>query len=191
MKIQRTTNKLTWQFLGGSRWKKKKKKNGSKRLSGSLLSYSAEIEVDLWSEMKEKKTCLGRTLPLCQRGFSFSFPASQSQLELSWFTPLNISAAAVTQFIRSCWFCTRHLSAYLALSILRALAAYCLRGALAKCSDLWPADVSFRRKSEVMLSFGLFSLMTERLMLHNSQCTMTTYNVLFEVSDLHINRAVL
>ncbi|XP_029706920.1 lipopolysaccharide-responsive and beige-like anchor protein isoform X2 [Takifugu rubripes] len=38
-----------------------------------------------------------------------------------------------------------------------------------------------KRKSEVMLSFGLFSLLTERLMLHNSQCTMTTYNVLFEI----------
>lgn len=38
-----------------------------------------------------------------------------------------------------------------------------------------------------MLSSGLFSLLTERLMLHSSQCTMTTYNVLFEVSDLHKN----
>lgn len=38
-----------------------------------------------------------------------------------------------------------------------------------------------------MLSSGLFSLLTERLMLHSSQCTMTTYNVLFEVSDLFIN----
>lgn len=36
-----------------------------------------------------------------------------------------------------------------------------------------------------MLSSGLFSLLTERLMLHSSQCTMTTYNVLFEVSGLH------
>lgn len=38
-----------------------------------------------------------------------------------------------------------------------------------------------------MLSSGLFSLLSERLMLHSSQCTMTTYNVLFEVSDLHKN----
>ncbi|CAF93903.1 unnamed protein product, partial [Tetraodon nigroviridis] len=38
-----------------------------------------------------------------------------------------------------------------------------------------------KRKSEVMLSSGLFSLLTERLMLHSSQCTMTTYNVLFEI----------
>lgn len=38
-----------------------------------------------------------------------------------------------------------------------------------------------------MLSSGLFSLLTERLMLHSNQCTMTTYNVLFEVSDLHKN----
>uniref|UniRef100_A0A7N8XQ37 Neurobeachin n=1 Tax=Mastacembelus armatus TaxID=205130 RepID=A0A7N8XQ37_9TELE len=38
-----------------------------------------------------------------------------------------------------------------------------------------------RRKSDVMLSHGLFSLLTERLMLHSSQFTMTTYNVLFEI----------
>lgn len=35
-----------------------------------------------------------------------------------------------------------------------------------------------------MLSHGLFSLLTERLMLHSSQFSMTTYNVLFEVSRL-------
>uniref|UniRef100_A0A3Q1JRW8 LPS-responsive vesicle trafficking, beach and anchor containing n=1 Tax=Anabas testudineus TaxID=64144 RepID=A0A3Q1JRW8_ANATE len=38
-----------------------------------------------------------------------------------------------------------------------------------------------KRKSEVMLSHGLFSLLTERLMLHSNQFTMTTYNVLFEI----------
>ncbi|XP_075889238.1 lipopolysaccharide-responsive and beige-like anchor protein isoform X5 [Nelusetta ayraudi] len=38
-----------------------------------------------------------------------------------------------------------------------------------------------KRKSEVMMSHGLFSLLTERLMLHSSQFTMTTYNVLFEI----------
>uniref|UniRef100_A0A8C2Z5C2 Neurobeachin n=1 Tax=Cyclopterus lumpus TaxID=8103 RepID=A0A8C2Z5C2_CYCLU len=38
-----------------------------------------------------------------------------------------------------------------------------------------------KRKTEVMLSHGLFSLLTERLMLHSSQFTMTTYNVLFEI----------
>ncbi|XP_053335852.1 lipopolysaccharide-responsive and beige-like anchor protein [Clarias gariepinus] len=38
-----------------------------------------------------------------------------------------------------------------------------------------------KRKSEVMLSHGLFSLLTERLLLHASQFSMTTYNVLFEV----------
>ncbi|XP_068607152.1 lipopolysaccharide-responsive and beige-like anchor protein [Brachionichthys hirsutus] len=38
-----------------------------------------------------------------------------------------------------------------------------------------------KRKSEVMLNHGLFSLLTERLMLHSSQFTMTTYNVLFEI----------
>lgn len=57
----------------------------------------------------------------------------------------------------------------------------------ARVSHLWPADVSSRRKAEVLSSSGLFSLMTERLMLHSSQCTMTTYNVLFEVSDLYKN----
>ncbi|KAL2098285.1 hypothetical protein ACEWY4_007492 [Coilia grayii] len=38
-----------------------------------------------------------------------------------------------------------------------------------------------KRKSEVMLSHGLFSLLTERLMLHSNQFTLTTYNVLFEI----------
>uniref|UniRef100_A0AAR2J717 LPS-responsive vesicle trafficking, beach and anchor containing n=1 Tax=Pygocentrus nattereri TaxID=42514 RepID=A0AAR2J717_PYGNA len=38
-----------------------------------------------------------------------------------------------------------------------------------------------KRKSEVMLGHGLFSLLTERLMLHSSQFSMTTYNVLFEI----------
>lgn len=43
------------------------------------------------------------------------------------------------------------------------------------------AVLRFRRKSEVMLGHGLFSLLTERLMLHSNQFTVTTYNVLFEV----------
>ncbi|XP_034044261.1 lipopolysaccharide-responsive and beige-like anchor protein isoform X3 [Thalassophryne amazonica] len=38
-----------------------------------------------------------------------------------------------------------------------------------------------KRKSEVMLTHGLFSLLNERLMLHSSQLTMTTYNGLFEI----------
>ncbi|KAG7221923.1 hypothetical protein INR49_016949 [Caranx melampygus] len=38
-----------------------------------------------------------------------------------------------------------------------------------------------KRKAEVMLSHGLFSLLTERLMIHSNQFTMTTYNVLFEI----------
>ncbi|XP_065812969.1 lipopolysaccharide-responsive and beige-like anchor protein isoform X1 [Labrus bergylta] len=38
-----------------------------------------------------------------------------------------------------------------------------------------------KRKAEVMLSHGLFSLLTERLMLNSNQFTMTTYNVLFEI----------
>uniref|UniRef100_A0AAQ6AJJ4 Neurobeachin n=1 Tax=Amphiprion ocellaris TaxID=80972 RepID=A0AAQ6AJJ4_AMPOC len=41
--------------------------------------------------------------------------------------------------------------------------------------------LSPKRKAEVMLSHGLFSLLTERLMLHSAQFTMTTYNVLFEI----------
>uniref|UniRef100_A0A8C5UFU5 LPS responsive beige-like anchor protein n=1 Tax=Malurus cyaneus samueli TaxID=2593467 RepID=A0A8C5UFU5_9PASS len=38
-----------------------------------------------------------------------------------------------------------------------------------------------KRKAEVMLGHGLFSLLAERLMLQTSLFTMTTYNVLFEV----------
>ncbi|XP_034087270.1 lipopolysaccharide-responsive and beige-like anchor protein isoform X3 [Gymnodraco acuticeps] len=38
-----------------------------------------------------------------------------------------------------------------------------------------------KRKPEVMMSHGLFSLLTERLMLHSGKFTMTTYNVLFEI----------
>uniref|UniRef100_A0A3P9I647 Neurobeachin n=1 Tax=Oryzias latipes TaxID=8090 RepID=A0A3P9I647_ORYLA len=42
-------------------------------------------------------------------------------------------------------------------------------------------SLSPKRKTEVMMSNGLFSLMTERLALHSNQFTMTTYNVLFEI----------
>uniref|UniRef100_A0A3Q2QGZ1 Neurobeachin n=1 Tax=Fundulus heteroclitus TaxID=8078 RepID=A0A3Q2QGZ1_FUNHE len=42
-------------------------------------------------------------------------------------------------------------------------------------------SLSPKRKSEVMLSHGLFSLLTERLMLHSNPFTMTTYNSLFEI----------
>uniref|UniRef100_A0A667XTN7 Neurobeachin n=1 Tax=Myripristis murdjan TaxID=586833 RepID=A0A667XTN7_9TELE len=38
-----------------------------------------------------------------------------------------------------------------------------------------------KRKSEVMLGHSLFSLLTERLVLHSNQFSMTTYNVLFEI----------
>uniref|UniRef100_A0A250Y8F8 Lipopolysaccharide-responsive and beige-like anchor protein n=2 Tax=Castor canadensis TaxID=51338 RepID=A0A250Y8F8_CASCN len=38
-----------------------------------------------------------------------------------------------------------------------------------------------KRKAEVMLGHGLFSLLAERLMLQTNQITMTTYNVLFEI----------
>ncbi|KAJ7394967.1 hypothetical protein BTVI_159220 [Pitangus sulphuratus] len=40
-----------------------------------------------------------------------------------------------------------------------------------------------KRKAEVMLGHGLFSLLAERLMLQTSLFTMTTYNVLFETSE--------
>uniref|UniRef100_M4A0Y3 LPS responsive beige-like anchor protein n=1 Tax=Xiphophorus maculatus TaxID=8083 RepID=M4A0Y3_XIPMA len=42
-------------------------------------------------------------------------------------------------------------------------------------------SLSAKRKSEVMLTHGLFSLLTERLMLHSNPFTMTTYNSLFEI----------
>uniref|UniRef100_A0A4W6ES33 Neurobeachin n=1 Tax=Lates calcarifer TaxID=8187 RepID=A0A4W6ES33_LATCA len=48
-----------------------------------------------------------------------------------------------------------------------------------------------KRKAEVMLSHGLFSLLTERLMLHSNQFTMTTYNVLFEILTEHICTQVI
>ncbi|XP_036880518.2 lipopolysaccharide-responsive and beige-like anchor protein isoform X1 [Manis javanica] len=38
-----------------------------------------------------------------------------------------------------------------------------------------------KRKAEVMLGHGLFSLLAERLMLQTNLMTMTTYNVLFEI----------
>ncbi|XP_069487363.1 lipopolysaccharide-responsive and beige-like anchor protein isoform X2 [Ambystoma mexicanum] len=38
-----------------------------------------------------------------------------------------------------------------------------------------------KRKTEIMLGHGLFSLLAERLMLQTSLITMTTYNVLFEI----------
>ncbi|XP_048382932.1 lipopolysaccharide-responsive and beige-like anchor protein isoform X2 [Stegostoma tigrinum] len=38
-----------------------------------------------------------------------------------------------------------------------------------------------KRKAEVMLGHGLFSLLAERLMLHTNVISMTTYNVLFEI----------
>ncbi|XP_075399825.1 lipopolysaccharide-responsive and beige-like anchor protein [Tenrec ecaudatus] len=38
-----------------------------------------------------------------------------------------------------------------------------------------------KRKAEVMLGHGLFSLLSERLMLQTNLITMTTYNVLFEI----------
>uniref|UniRef100_A0A8C8A2H6 Neurobeachin n=1 Tax=Oryzias sinensis TaxID=183150 RepID=A0A8C8A2H6_9TELE len=42
-------------------------------------------------------------------------------------------------------------------------------------------SLSPKRKTEVMMSNGLFSLMAERLALHSNQFTMTTYNGLFEI----------
>lgn len=39
-----------------------------------------------------------------------------------------------------------------------------------------------KRKQDVMTPNNLFTLLTERLLLHASHITMATYNVLFEVS---------
>lgn len=159
-------------------------------LSGSLLSYTPKIVVDLWSEMKAKKKKLsGKNAPtLSAEIFFFISCQSKSagaQLIYTWkFHPLlRLNSSRVADFVLVTS-STSRLVEFLVSPVV-SFSVYYL--AQAKVSHLWPADVSFRRKSEVMLSSGLFSLLTERLMLHSSQCTMTTYNVLFEVSDLHRN----
>ncbi|XP_047712830.1 lipopolysaccharide-responsive and beige-like anchor protein isoform X2 [Prionailurus viverrinus] len=48
-----------------------------------------------------------------------------------------------------------------------------------------------KRKAEVMLGHGLFSLLAERLMLQTNLITMTTYNVLFEILIEHICTQVI
>uniref|UniRef100_A0A8C3SHA2 LPS responsive beige-like anchor protein n=1 Tax=Chelydra serpentina TaxID=8475 RepID=A0A8C3SHA2_CHESE len=48
-----------------------------------------------------------------------------------------------------------------------------------------------KRKAEVMLGHGLFSLLAERLMLHTGLITMTTYNVLFEILIEQIGTLVI
>ncbi|XP_036372416.1 lipopolysaccharide-responsive and beige-like anchor protein [Megalops cyprinoides] len=48
-----------------------------------------------------------------------------------------------------------------------------------------------KRKSEVMLGHGLFSLLSERLMLHSGQFTLTTYNVLFEILTEQLSTQVI
>lgn len=48
-----------------------------------------------------------------------------------------------------------------------------------------------KRKAEVMLGHGLFSLLAERLMLHTNLITMTTYNVLFEILIEQIGTQVI
>lgn len=40
----------------------------------------------------------------------------------------------------------------------------------------------FRRKYDVMSPFNLYTLLSERLMLHEETITLPTYNVLYEVS---------
>lgn len=45
MKIAENYKQVDLQVIGGSRWKKQE--NGSEWLSGSLLSYTPEIQVDL------------------------------------------------------------------------------------------------------------------------------------------------
>ncbi|XP_030866045.3 lipopolysaccharide-responsive and beige-like anchor protein isoform X1 [Gorilla gorilla gorilla] len=48
-----------------------------------------------------------------------------------------------------------------------------------------------KRKAEVMLGHGLFSLLAERLMLQTNLITMTTYNVLFEILIEQIGTQVI
>uniref|UniRef100_A0A8C0S0S6 Lipopolysaccharide-responsive and beige-like anchor protein n=1 Tax=Canis lupus familiaris TaxID=9615 RepID=A0A8C0S0S6_CANLF len=48
-----------------------------------------------------------------------------------------------------------------------------------------------KRKAEIMLGHGLFSLLAERLMLQTNLITMTTYNVLFEILIEHICTQVI
>uniref|UniRef100_A0A8C9TTE1 LPS responsive beige-like anchor protein n=1 Tax=Scleropages formosus TaxID=113540 RepID=A0A8C9TTE1_SCLFO len=48
-----------------------------------------------------------------------------------------------------------------------------------------------KKKAEVMLSHGLFSLLSERLLLHTGQFSLTTYNVLFEILTEQICTQVL
>ncbi|XP_070330871.1 lipopolysaccharide-responsive and beige-like anchor protein isoform X2 [Odocoileus virginianus] len=48
-----------------------------------------------------------------------------------------------------------------------------------------------KRKAEVMLGHGLFSLLAERLMLQTNLITMTTYNVLFEILIEQIHTQVI
>ncbi|KAM5255110.1 lipopolysaccharide-responsive and beige-like anchor protein isoform 2-T2 [Ctenodactylus gundi] len=48
-----------------------------------------------------------------------------------------------------------------------------------------------KRKAEVMLGHGLFSLLAERLLLHSNLITMTTYNVLFEILIEQISTQVV
>lgn len=50
----------------------------------------------------------------------------------------------------------------------------------------------YRRKVEIMHTHSLFTLLGERLMMHTSTVTITTYNTLYEVSAcLHIFLATL
>ncbi|KAG5848455.1 hypothetical protein ANANG_G00098630 [Anguilla anguilla] len=48
-----------------------------------------------------------------------------------------------------------------------------------------------KRKSEIMLGHGLFSLLSERLILHAHQSTLTTYNVLFEILTEKVSTQVI
>ncbi|KAJ8281129.1 hypothetical protein GJAV_G00063860 [Gymnothorax javanicus] len=48
-----------------------------------------------------------------------------------------------------------------------------------------------KRKSELMLGHGLFSLLSERLILHSHQSTLATYNVLFEILTEKITTQVI
>lgn len=67
--------------------------------------------------------------------------------------------------------------------IYKLLASTCepIRVQTIKVLGYFLKHLSPKRKSEVMLSHGLFSLLTERLMLNSNQISMSTYNVLFEI----------
>lgn len=177
--------------------------------SPQLFSWATMLELELIHDQRWKRQRLICEELLFSRDPLFHFLHVKSQLELSWFIQLQISSAAVMWLIRNSRFCPCHCSGLMILLDIFNTIPYYFSNKSISCSsseglhcflkqqwfgkywclltDLWPPIILIRRKSEVMLSHGLFSLLTERLMLHSSHFTMTTYNVLFEVSPLHMH----